>query len=310
LSSTLVSRLDASIDKAAGALTRAAVEKSELEQRIVRLQQVVKSGQGVAISATSAFETLHLLKNGRFEQTQCPICLWPLGDEEGSQGLVLVTSCGHLFCRGCLENYFAQRGESIAQPCVACRKPLKKSEVKLLDPRSTSDVDTMEARMKSAAAQIQQAAAMLEQSNGQLPSDIWEALYLAMEPPLDAHCSGHPIYTAIPSLFLAHLNRATTMRRDSGGHLTDTTLLTSKIRALLADIPEDERSVVFTSSKQGVKLLANVLKSFGVGCRSLFNGQDELTAERAVEEWKLSDEFLVLIVQSGAAACGLYVIQV
>ncbi|GKZ00609.1 hypothetical protein MPSEU_001013100 [Mayamaea pseudoterrestris] len=304
--SSLLSRLDASIDKLARAISIAAADKLKAERQSIHFKRIIENGQASAISATSAFDSLQHLRNGNADRTQCPVCISPLGQEECSEGLVSVTPCGHLFCRGCLGSYFANHYAN-APPCIACRKPLQIHEIRTVDPSASSDSDNMETRRLSAKDKIRQAAVILEQSNGLLPPDLWEALYLAIDQPLDAQRSAHSIHTAIPGLFLAHLRNATSMARDVDSHTnsTDATHLSSKIRALLADIPKDERSVVFTCSKYGVKLLVNVLNTFGVGCRCLFNGQDETTSERALEEWKQLDEVRVLVVQSGAAACGL-----
>jgi SNF2 family DNA or RNA helicase len=80
--------------------------------------------------------------------------------------------------------------------------------------------------------------------------------------------------------------------------------LGSKIEALLADLPRNERSVVFSSSKECVKHLIEVLKYKGVACRALFTGQSLQVLKQAVSEWE-GPSVPVLLVQSGAAASGL-----
>jgi hypothetical protein len=90
--------------------------------------------------------------------------------------------------------------------------------------------------------------------------------------------------------------------------------LSSKVRALLADLPRGERSVVFSESKSAVKHLKFVLEKAGIGCRALFSFQAISDAEVSLYDWKstLPDAqgnqfipFPVLIVQAGAAASGL-----
>jgi len=83
--------------------------------------------------------------------------------------------------------------------------------------------------------------------------------------------------------------------------------LPSKLRALLADLPRDELSVVFASSKSIVLHLESVLEKEGFGCKTLFVGQSEKESESAVSDWEscADNAATVLIVQAGAAACGL-----
>lgn len=74
---------------------------------------------------------------------------------------------------------------------------------------------------------------------------------------------------------------------------------------LLEDLPKNELSVVFASSKATVQHLVCILEMHGIGCRGLFNGQTHQNSERALSEWHSEPDVLVLVVQSGAAACGL-----
>jgi E3 ubiquitin-protein ligase SHPRH len=75
--------------------------------------------------------------------------------------------------------------------------------------------------------------------------------------------------------------------------------LSSKLRALLSDLPWDQLSVIFASSK------AISSSMYWIGCRGLFTGQTEQDSERAVSEWQSDDSVFVLVVHAGAAACGL-----
>jgi len=90
--------------------------------------------------------------------------------------------------------------------------------------------------------------------------------------------------------------------------------LPSKFRALLADLPRNELSVVFASSKPIVLHLQCVLEMEGFGCKTLFVGQSEKESESAISDWESfspdnpngdASSASVLIVQAGAAACGL-----
>ena len=48
-----------------------------------------------------------------------------------------------------------------------------------------------------------------------------------------------------------------------------------------------------------------VLEIFDFGCRALFTGQKEEESKVALDDWHSDDKVTVLIVQAGAAACGL-----
>jgi hypothetical protein len=304
-SSTLLSRLDAAINRTSSELNLALMQKKRIESRLDRLKSSIHTGQNSSLTATSAFESLQLLKNGEYGQTFCPVCLNFLGHGhgEGGEGLVAVTPCGHLFCFECFNQYVMEK-RLPSPPCISCRKPLSLCAVKTVDPRSTSDSEIFETRREAAKARIKEAATILDQSNGQLPPDLWESLYLSIELPVHAHNSATSAHSSIPSVFLAHLNNAT-MVPDCISPAGSVTGLSSKIRALIADLPRNELSVVFTGSNNGVKVIMNVLSRAGIGCRCLFKGQSEEYAEKAVDDWKSLNGILVLVVQAGAAACGL-----
>jgi hypothetical protein len=194
----------------------------------------------------------------------------------------------------------------LTAPCPSCRKPVAFAEVVRVDPTRTADQEASDKRRVEAKSLVQDASQMLEKSNGQLDPHLWEALYLAIDFPPGADKSVHGTFTAIPGQFLAHLRHATGMPvccnpNEGVGSFE----LPSKIRALLSDLPRDERSVVFASSKQTVKHLLTLLEMKHIGCRGLFTGQSEAKSESAVQDWKSNDTIRVLVVQAGAAACGL-----
>ena len=113
-------------------------------------------------------------------------------------------------------------------------------------------------------------------------------------------------FTAIPGNVLGHLRHTTGLPVEyfRGSKIT-TDRLPSKIRALLHDLPHDELSVVFASSRAIVSHLLHILRLKNFGCRGLFNGQTVGDSELAVSEWQNDPSVKVLVVQSGAAACGL-----
>jgi SNF2 family DNA or RNA helicase len=201
--------------------------------------------------------------------------------------------------------YLPTQGQ-LAAPCPSCRKPVYFAEVMQVDPKRTADQEACEKRREEAKSLVQQASHMLETSNGQLEPHLWEALYLAIDLPLGADKAVHGTFTAIPGKFLAHLRHSTGMPAHCGPNEGLSSFeLPSKIRALLSDLPQDERSVVFASSKQTIKHLLTLLETKNIGCRGLFTGQSEAKSESAVQDWQSSDTIRVLVVQSGAAACGL-----
>jgi hypothetical protein len=300
-------------------------------QRVAKLRQVESrqvSQVSDYIQALTVFETLCALSNGEKDKTTCPVCLGNLGgslDLPGGEqsALVAMTHCGHLFCADCLKEYADNRLRQgqYNMCCPSCRRSFdQKRPVLLIDPEITSDRDDLEQRRKQAKTLVLKVARLLDESNGQLEPKIWEELYLSIDLPPGADCSRHPRLNAIPGDFLAHLRATTRMplnARPSDMPVTNGVSgagLSSKVRALLADLPRNERSVVFTESKSAVIHLTVVLEKAGIGCRALFSMQAIASAEVALQDWKSSsldesdNEFIpcpVLVVQAGAAASGL-----
>jgi hypothetical protein len=282
----------------------------EREQRVLNRLQAVMSSTGVSeeVQGWSAFETLQALKAGESEKTRCQVCLGPLGEGEKSDGKVSLTRCGHLFCVGCWEVYMDNKAAQGLDrpPCIACRKVTHRDQIILVDPARTADQEAFDLKRTQARALVQQASAMLDESRGQLAPHLWEALYLAIDLPPDVDRSAHGSFTAIPCNVLAHFRQATGNSLSDGSDRSHGSWkLSSKIRALLADLPSDEKSVVFASSKLVVKHLLTVFGLHDIGCRGLFTGQSEEESEHVVRDWQLNDQTPVLVVQAGAAACGL-----
>jgi hypothetical protein len=302
----------------------------EGSHRLAKLRRVERRQGQVSddIQALTVFESLCALSKGEKDKTRCPVCLCNLGESTELSGseksaLVAMTNCGHLFCADCLKDYANNRvnqGQS-NMCCPSCRRAIdQKRPAVLVDPEKTSDRFALEERRERAKALVVKVARLLDESYGQLEPDIWEELYLSIDLPPGADCSLHSRLTAIPGEFLAHLRAATRIQVDARpGDMpiadgVSAAGLSSKVRALLADLPRNERSVVFSESKSAVIHLMMVLNEAGIGCRALFSMQAIPEAEVALQDWKsssldeLGNEFItcpVLVVQAGAAASGL-----
>lgn len=279
------------------------------EKEVQHLKERIDSGIADNVASLTTFQTLQALKGGKDESTICPICFGTLGNNEGSKRLVALTKCGHLCCRGCMDDWLISKGrEDQSAFCVECRKPIAHTDVVSVDPKKTSDQTDFAKRQEEAKSLLQQAAEMLESNHGQLDSRLWEALYLSMDLPNFVNCTPHDQYTAIPPHICGHLRHATEMKihcRKSEPIPGYKYKPSSKIRALLTDLPRGELSVVFASSKVGVQHVSDVLRRKGFGCRALYTGQTERDLEIAVSEWQTLESVSVLVVQAGAAACGL-----
>ena len=289
------------------------------ERTIKSMQNKIKLNvAGTGAENLNTIDVLQALKNDESDKTNCPICYDNLGDGEDSNGKVLLTRCGHLSCRSCLRHWIDRKeAQGTAVTCIECRKPIIPDQLICVDPKKV-DKAHLDKRKKKANILVQQAAKMLEENYGQLEPHLWEALYLVIDlpPGIDRNRDGY--FTAIPGLFLGHLRHAmgkcqpiqsapNQRSMDPNGKI----FLPSKVRALLADLPRNELSVVFASSKSIVLHLESVLENEGFGCKTLFVGQSEQESESAVSDWEsysseVADKAAtVLIVQAGAAACGL-----
>lgn len=149
---------------------------------------------------------------------------------------------------------------------------------------------------------------------------MWDQLYLAIDEPDGVDDSLDCRVSALPRHFLGHLRACIqgiavhSLPSDKPSVLDmNNNSLSSKVKALLRDLPREERSVIFSASKATIQHLESVFQSFGIGCRSLFSGQKVECSERAVLEWQSTCSLLngntipcpVLLVQAGAAASGL-----
>lgn len=287
------------------------------------------------IMQMSAFESLEAMSFKEYHKTSCVICMGSLGSSdpnsncEASPGRVALTPCGHLFCATCIVEYIESQTASFRQPqCPTCRKDLEPSELIHVDPSLCANAEQQEAAERSKAKNvIQKAAKMLDESNGQLNPDMWLQLFLSIDPPRHVSHRGDPRVSAIPKEVISFFRAATCFEQVHNSasalpNLDPTHGLSSKMQALLRDLPSTKRSVVFTSSRAAVKHLMSLFEFHKIGHRAVFSGQNASQAERAVQEWKDSSVTLesddtidpklfslqnplTLIVQAGAAASGL-----
>jgi Ring finger domain len=301
--------------------TSAATVASE-ERKLHRLCDVSQKGVEESVAAMSAFESLQALWNGEPEKTSCCICLDYLGfgDEDSmTTATISMTKCGHLYCRGCLRDCMANPNNN---HCPSCRKAFHPvNDIVHIDPKKTEDRTVFFAHNGPVMPRIVlEASHMLEESNGLLEPEMWDHLYLAIDEPEGVDDSLDSRVSALPRHFLRHLRACTPgipvhcAPSDKPASLDlENNCLSSKVKALLRDLPRDERSVVFSVSKASIQHLESVFKMFGIGCRSLFSGQNVEASERAVLEWQQASSTQnvatipcpVLLVQAGAAASGL-----
>lgn len=75
-----------------------------------------------ATAALGKDKVEHLLRNlAQAQEDDCSICM--------ESGCDIVTRCGHVFHRGCIEAALRQLGQGSSGLCPLCRGPIKKSEL-------------------------------------------------------------------------------------------------------------------------------------------------------------------------------------
>lgn len=305
---SLVERCLTAVDGCNEDLSRQKMVLSTQKRMVDRLEKVTKQQVSSEVQNLSTFEVFEALKSGQAELTSCPVCLCPLGD--GCDGQVSLTRCGHVFCKDCLRGYFDTKENegNLSPSCIACRKQIRRLDSVVVDPK-ICDEDDVEKKRDEARSLVRKASEMLEQSNGLLEPYLWEALYLSFDLPKNVSKSRHATFTAIPGQLLAHFRHTTGLPLNERSKRKDaekpaSLVLSSKIRRLLDDLPKNERSVVFATCSTSVKHVVHILdeKDFHVNC--LFTGQNESDSRKALDDWRSAREG-VLVVQSGAAACGL-----
>merc|ERR1711972_935834 len=75
-----------------------------------------------AVTALGAARVESILQNlAAAQEDDCSICMVP--------GCDVVTRCGHIFHRGCLEAVVKELGKGGSAPCPLCRQIVRKSEI-------------------------------------------------------------------------------------------------------------------------------------------------------------------------------------
>lgn len=176
------------------------------------------------VRALSSFDTLQALSEGRFNDTQCAICLFHLGsnghcsngeqcklcrDGESSSNRIVMTICGHAFCSSCFRSH-ATRG-SVA--CPVCRKRIEGDNLVRIDPaKGPMEAADLKARRLRAKRIVEGLSQQLhENSTGQLEAETWEHLYHSIDLPAVAKTARDIRVSALPPDFLGHVKWATNM---------------------------------------------------------------------------------------------------
>ena len=263
----------------------------------------------------SAVESLQALSDGDKDKTSCCICLDTLGsthDEPAQAANISLTKCGHLYCRKCLRDCINQHGFT-NKNCPACRRPLSyREDVVHVNPSLKEE----EKNGEEHKGIVEEALELLSQKHGFLPPDMWSHLFKSIEVPSFVTRSRHAHFSAIPGDFFAHLRSLygddlSPKKSFVPQRLTkESSWLSSKVKALLHDLPTDERSLVFATARSTIEHLSSVLTGVGIGHRLLCSAQKVHDTERAIVDWQSTnrDGFIetpVLLVQSGAAASGV-----
>lgn len=263
---------------------------------------------------------MDLIEQKSFSQTHCAICYGPFGEAHRQnpedEVVTAMLKCGHLFCIGCVEEY-RQRKELERQvlKCPSCRQDFHLRDVIHIDHihKPKQEMKAEQAKREQAKATIREASDMLSSSDGVLDGDLWESLYRSIDLPVGIDARSHGTYTALDPNFFAHLRSACALNAASKPSDTPCSIddgLSSKVRALLVDLPLGEHAVVFSTSKVGVLHLKTVLNAKSIPVFSIHVGQKAEVTELAVTSWQNEDldskvTGPVLIVQAGAAASGL-----
>jgi hypothetical protein len=310
-SDELIANTSASIEKNKHVITRNVFIAKDAGKRALTLRRKIDNPsetRGPSTTITLLQELAKTYPQKEEDVVDCTICHDMLGSDEGSEGKMALTRCGHLFCSSCLHRS-AEMGQGQQHNCPACRQKIDMERLVYVDPTLT---DQLEDRRILAKKVVSEALAMLKASDGQLEPQLWEQLYLSFDAPGGADTRLHSSFTSLPSLFLGHIRHTTSMPVHSAPHFnpgpSDGFQPSSKIQALLNDLsqlPDDERVVVFTSTKIAVQHLVAVLGMKEIGCRALFTGQNIDLSEKAVIEWQSSRGVRVLVLQAGFAAAGL-----
>jgi len=307
----------------------------------VRRAETMKRAVNANLSKTdvdkNCYDILIALSNqdeGEGDEKTCPICFDNLGstyalgiDRGGAKKMppnIAMVHCGgpHFLCAACLDEYNQSKGQGQGvgskATCIECRQdydPILDVTLIKLNPKN-HDKDNQ--RMKEARnAKVKELRQWLSLMSGSRKRFEWihsapeDALQVFDLPPNVSvqRISKHP---AIAGSAAAHLRASVRMQLPvmKKNFVPHEFIPGSKTNRLLLDLPLDERSVVFTSSKNYVIHLSSVLFSQGIGNVCLYTGQKQEENAEALSLWKSADmEHLVLIVQAGAAASGLTLVD-
>ena len=328
--SALLDGIYNALAQASGSLGRARASLQDGQSTLTRLMRSLERGNlsNVLTQQKSAFDTLEALRLRKFEETFCPICQLPFGENKEEdpgvqEKIVAMISCGHFFCIHCLDQHVqTEIGRNRPLACPCCRKTFSQTNDVIHIDHLTSDDEEVTTKRAEAKMKVREASEMLATSEGVLDGELWHQLFLSIDLPVHVSNAPHRIHTALPQDALAHFRAATGMKIDCsrtdapeswvGRELEGSNYsgLSSKVQALLKDLPIGEHSVVFCSSKEGVLHLATVIKANGIDCFSLFTGQNTKATEEAVSSWSFmvldaTKTGPVLVLQAGAAASGL-----
>jgi hypothetical protein len=241
-------------DKVYTLLETIRVEQSTID-RLSNILEKESTDAAESIRATSTFEKLNALANGNQRETHCCICLDYLGsncnDCPETSATIAMIDCGHLYCRQCLAG--------CRSVCPTCRRPFNfATDVSYIDLTKTSERNELDLHWKEKEKQeLRDAYQMLHNNEGVMEPTLWGRLYDALGVPDDSVLDIR--VPALPRHFLGHVrqcikgsypeipvlcppNTYPDMLRGSEP------LLSSKIKALLNDLPREERSVVFSTS--------------------------------------------------------------
>lgn len=203
-------------------------------------------------------------------------------------------------------------------PC--CRKGFNQHNDVIHIDHLATDHDEIAMERADAKKKVVEASELMESSDGILEGELWRALFLSIDLPTHVSNAPHRHHTALPQDVLAHFRAATGMMIDCSRSDTPVSWagkeskgdsyysgISSKIQTLLRDLPLGERSVVFSSSKEGVLHLTSVIKACGIDCFSLYVGSADASATELWGAVELDEKIPgpVLVIQAGAAASGL-----
>ena len=101
----MIDGVHGAIAQATDSLSRALASIREGQSALARLLPALNRGVPQDIAQKSAYEILESIRNHKFDETQCSICLGPFGQQAGDdpakeEKIVAMIHCGHLFCIG------------------------------------------------------------------------------------------------------------------------------------------------------------------------------------------------------------------